>query len=65
MVQKNCSGLILEALRIHTQQGSVLTAFSVVAFLKKSGTFADAFINGGMGLSIEDLPFVGLERGGA
>lgn len=31
----------------------------------KSGAFADAFINGGMGLSIEDLPFVRLERGGA
>lgn len=31
--------------------------------LKKSGSFSDAFINGGTGLSIEASPFVGLKGG--
>lgn len=60
VVQKNCSGLILEALQIHT------AGISAYSFLgggtqKKGPAFWDAFINGGMGLSIEALPFVGLK----
>lgn len=53
VVQKNCSGLILEALQIHT---AGVSAYSLL--FKKLG-FLDVFVNGGMGLSIEALLFVG------
>lgn len=69
MVQKNCSGLIPKALQIHTAGISACSLLGGGTLKKKKkrgkkvGLFLDAFINGGTGLSIEALPFVGLKGG--
>lgn len=60
VVQKNCSGLILEALA-NTHSWDQCLQLSRRWHSLKSGAFSDAFINGGTGLSIEALPFVGLK----
>lgn len=66
VVQKNCSGLIPKASQIHTagiSACSLLGGGTLKKKKKKVGLFLDAFINGGTGLSIEALPFVGLKGG--